>query len=243
MFNVTVQHNLDEVFAQMDSFVEELVPQAVAIAMQRTGEDVKQAEIDEIARVFDQPTPWTLNSVYVSNLKQRSNETHVWLKDIWGGGRTDIHYLAPQIYGGGRVDKRSEEIMRLTGILPDGMQVVPGKAAKLDAYGNVSRGLIMQVMSALRISETTAGRSSDRTKRSEKRRKNLPQFFVSRGAPSHLRPGIWQRVGKHVKPILMFTRAGQYEERFDFHGIAAKVANEVMPGHLRRAMLQLASAR
>lgn len=240
-FNVT--HNLDEVFAQMDSFVESLVPQAAAIAMQRTGEDVKQALIDEMARVFDQPTPWTLNSVYVSNIKQRRKETHVRLKDIWGGGRTDIHYLAPQIYGGGRVDRRSEEVMRLTGVLPDGMQVVPGKAAKLDAYGNVNRGLIMQVMSALRISETTSGRSSNRTERSEKRRKNLPQFFVSRGAPSHLRPGIWQRDGKRVKPILMFTRSGQYEERFDFHGVASKVSNEVMPGHLRQAMLQLQGAR
>ena len=242
MFTVTVQHNLDEVFAQMDSFVADLVPQAVASHC--TAPPRREAGRDRRDRAGVRPTD-SLDAQ--QRLRSQHQQTQpgddVWLKDTYGGARTDIHYLAPHIYGGGRVDKRSEEVMRLTGILPNGMQVVPGKAAKLDAYGNVSKGLIMQIMSALRISETLSGHTSDRTSRSIKRKKNLPQFFVSRGAPSHLRPGVWERSGKRVRPILMFTRSGQYETRFDFHGVAAKVADDVMPGHLRRAMLQLATSR
>ncbi len=40
--------------------------------------------------------------------------------------------------------------MRQAGVLPGGMFWVPGSAAKMDRYGNISTGQIVQIVSALK---------------------------------------------------------------------------------------------
>ena len=58
---------------------------------------------------------------------------------------------------GPRVDKASERNLRARGILPAGMFVVPAEGARLDQYGNMSRGQMIQILSGLGALEYRAG--------------------------------------------------------------------------------------
>ena len=62
MFTLTVQHNLDEVFARMDAMVERQIPFAAAKALTATAQDVQAELTAELPVVLDRPTPFTLNA-------------------------------------------------------------------------------------------------------------------------------------------------------------------------------------
>ncbi|MDF5999583.1 hypothetical protein P4050_14390 [Pseudomonas aeruginosa] len=55
------------------------------------------------------------------------------------------------------MDKASERNLRARGILPAGMFVVPAEGARLDQYGNMSRGQMIQILSGLGALEYRAG--------------------------------------------------------------------------------------
>lgn len=245
---LSTRTNLDQVFADLDDAVKRRLPIAVAIALTRTVQDIYAAEVDEMKQVFDRPNPFTLKSVRYSKATPQKLEAEVWLNDeTSGGGHAAAEYLIPQISGGFRIEKRSEYILRTTGILPTGMSIVPGKRARLDAYGNISTGLIQQVLSALRVSETLSGRTSDRPsarptgfrafdRRRARQRARQGEFFVAhrdRVHGRHLAPGIYRRLKGSIQPVIMFVRRPSYRGIFDFDQVAEDATNAVFGDHLR----------
>lgn len=244
---LTVRTNIDEVFLDLDALVRKRLPIAVAIAMTKTAQDVYAAEVAEMSRVFDRPTPFTLKSVRYSKATPQNLEASIWLNDeASGGGHAAAEYLIPQISGGLRIEKRSEYILRTAGILPAGMSIVPGQRARLDAYGNISTGLIQQVLSALRVSETLSGHTSDRPsarptgfrafdRRRARQRARQGEFFVAhrdRAHGRHLAPGIYRRLKGSIQPVIMFVRKPSYRGIFDFDQVATDTTNAVFGEHL-----------
>lgn len=130
--------------------------EAQAKALTFTAQDVKAAQEAELRRAIDRPTPYTLGGVYYLPATAANLEAVVALKDDYSphSGHTAANYLAPQIQGGGRQVKAFEKLLQLSGAMPQGWKAVPGKAARLDAYGNVSTGQIIQVLSQLRLTLT-----------------------------------------------------------------------------------------
>ena len=210
---------------------------AAAKALTFTAEAVRQAERAEMRRVFDRPTPYTINSLFLKGATPQNLEARVWFKTL--GAKS--HYLSPQVDGGARLPKAFEMHLRSAGILPQGMFAVPGGRAQLDAYGNFKSSELVKLLSALRALPQQgylANRSaaSARRRAKQKRPRALVNYFV--GAPKRGGPmGVWERVGQAgLRPILIFVRAPRYRKRFDFYGIAQRVAGEVFPVKYEREL-------
>ena len=239
MLTITMKSNIAEVTKRFRDLHQEQIPLAVAKALTFTAERVRDAERREMQRVFDRPTPFTLNSLYLRGATPARLEARVWFKDL----RFKQHYLVPQVQGGDRPLKRFEKYLQDSGWLPRGMFVVPGSRADLDAYGNVSRGQLIKVLSALRALPQTgylANRSAASAARraKSKRPKALVNYFVGKPKPSSP-DGIWERVGPlGLRPIFIFIRAPHYAVRFRFYEIAERTAqrefNAILEHELQR---------
>lgn len=230
---IDVRSDIDRVVSQFTVLRRDQLPFALALAVTRTGQLVKKAVEYEMPMAFDRPTPYTLGSVFLKAATKAIPVATVWLKDDASKGTPASKYLYPEIAGGGRGLKRFEKRLQMMGLLPSGMYAVPGSAAKLDAYGNISAGQIEQILSALGAAEIFSGYQANRTKASAKRKgAALKEYFVGRPG-GHAPLGIYQRVklgrGSAVKPIMIFVRQPIYHERYRFQEIAARVVSEEFP--------------
>lgn len=240
---------------------ERQVPFALAKGMTATIKDVREAQYKAMRQAFVAPTPYTLRSLYLRPATKARLEASTWLKDT--GSRP--HYLLPQIQGGNRTLKRFEERLVMHGYMQPNQRAVPAAGAKLDLYGNMSRGQIVQVLSQLRTAVVSGDYSNaNNTKRSRAKRQAVT-YFVSLGPSSrrfgyqgsrgkgrmyeqHLPAGVWLRRqfawGSAVKPVLLFVSRANYTKRWDYFGIADRVIADVMPGHVNAAVRDaLATAR
>jgi hypothetical protein len=132
----------------------------LATALTRAAQAVKLAQQAEMRDVFDRPSPYTLGSVFVDRARADKIEARVGIANSPGGrGRAPISWLRWQINGGQRTPKAYERALMRAGAMPDDMRTVPGKFARLDAFGNISAGQIRQILSQLRI-ELSSGATS-----------------------------------------------------------------------------------
>lgn len=230
------------------------VPYATAVALNKTAQLVRDAEKAEMQRVFDRPTRFTLNSVWVKRATKQSQEAIVWLKDDYG---TRAHYLMPQIEGGGRPLKRFEQRLVSLGAMRPGERAVPGKGVPLDAHGNLSRGLIVKILSQV----GSRGFHGDYSVKSDSRRSKAKRaseaYFVSTGPGGTLKymngepvrvsgrthrlaRGVWMRKnfaqGSAVRPVLLFVARAHYNARFKFYDVARQVIGREFEGQFRLAM-------
>jgi hypothetical protein len=255
----------------------------VATALTRTAVQVAEAERREIDDVFDRPVEFTRQAIYVSPAQGGSTRTRVTqdargqnvvvnmgpnlqpvqaevgVKNEAGRGRPAIKWLQYHIEGGRRRLKGYELLLKTAGHLPEGMVTVPGRFAKIDSYGNMSRGQILQVLSQLRIDSYQGstrslqklasaykgrGVKSLKTRLLSQQRRAGGEFVVFPNGRGRLRPGIyrmrntaWGRTDP--QPILMFVSKAQYEaERFDFFYVAQKAIGRHLPQEAGRAMLE-----
>lgn len=236
--------------ALVQRFSERRMNSAIATALTRAAIDVRDEAKAEMRRVFDRPTPYTLDSVFVRPAKPDRLEAVVEIKDdrgVTNGGTPATRYLLPQVHGGQRRLKRLEVALQAAGVLPQGWYVVPGAAARLDAYGNVSRGQVVQVLSQLRI-QLVAGSSRNMSFDARKRiraeqRAGGRYFVIKPGSRARAQPGVWQREWfvRGASPIFIFVNRAQYAPRFDFYGLAQRVAQERLPAQLQQAISESAS--
>lgn len=64
MMRLEMRDNIDNIVREMRGLARNKLPTAAAKALTFTAERVQLAEKAEMARVFDRPTRWTLNSIY-----------------------------------------------------------------------------------------------------------------------------------------------------------------------------------
>lgn len=225
---IKITHDLDKQRQQIGAYGKQ-VPYATAVALTRTAKLVEKDEVHEIRDVFDRPTPYTQKSVFVIPATKNKLVAEVELKNEATEAVAPSKFLRPQIFGGLRSLKRFEVALRNAGVLPNGYVTVPGSAAKFDAFGNMSRGQIVQILSYFKTNGL-AGFNFNANEASLKRRSRREarrvgargvQFFVGSPADGKLPLGIWQRFtfsrGSAIKPILLFVRSAVYQERFDFY--------------------------
>jgi hypothetical protein len=242
MMALDIRSNIDEVLARV-SEREKAIPVAISNALNTTVFKVRELEVQEMQRVLDRPTRFTLNSLFIERATASVPTARVYLKETWFGR----HYLRPNIYGGPRPLKGFEIVLRKAGLLPPGMFAVPGSGAQMDSFGNMSRGELLKVMSALKLAQQTAGFSANRTPDSARRRgRKLAQYFVGRPGKG-LPLGVWQSFrfahGSAVRPILIFVRQPLYSVRYKFEQVAEAVARKSFPLNLERELLNIPTGR
>ena len=232
-----------EVVAALGELALKQVPFATQLALNRTMSDVLKESRKELAQHLDRPTPYTLRAFMgVPATKDRPYAEVKLRDDAPSKGTPWRDVMLHNHEGGLRPYRKIEGAFFRLGLLPAGHMIVPGSAAKLNAYGNVPVAFQRTMISYFQ------GFSADgfMANMSEKRKAKMAnkgyhkghliktvgvEYFVSRGRGSigsrggihsrhsgHLAAGIYSRTGTHgsdIKPILMFVRRGRYRKRID----------------------------
>lgn len=225
MYRVTQTGSIADAIAQARDIPARVIPYAASTAINRTLSDARKDVRAEMPRVFDRPNAWTLNSLRVRPAKKEKLVGSLDVKDdAPNNGTRPEDYLLPSVEGGGRKEKRFERNLRYAGILSQGQRAMIGRDAKVDQYGNMSRGEIQRILTAVRASFDPAQNRTGSAK-SKKNAKKAPYLVAGLkwgGWTTKLKtPGIYIRDGREIKPVLVFTKKlPQYRKRLDFYGIA-----------------------
>lgn len=220
---------------------------ATVTAMNKSMEWADTAVRKEMRQVFDRPTPWVLNSLRIKHAKPSNMTAELAFKDI-NSVTSSSTMVLPHVDGGPRRFKAMEARLMGIGLMPAGYNAVPGAAAKLDGFGNMSRGQISQMLNVLgTYTESGFNKANINTvKRLAKgnAKKNVYGFTywvnpVGGTKAKHLQPGVYQRVatafGTSLKPVLIFVKQAKYKKRLDFYGITQRVIDKRFGGEFDRA--------
>ena len=152
-----------------------------------------------------------------------------------------------------RTNTAFERKLIAAGAMRDGDRMVPGRYAKRDAFGNVSRGQLVQILSQMRIDSTIGSTRSlprldfnDRKIDRNRKLRSIRAAYKRAGgqylalpngsARGKLLPGIYlvDRFNRQdILPVLIFVSKAQYEaRRFDFGYVAELAIQRNLPGHL-----------
>lgn len=234
--------DLDDALADLAKLGKQANP-ALAWAVNEVGAEAIKMLQTEARTAFDRPTRFTLNAFRLLRAKPSAPEAAVWVKDEKdgaGGGQAPEAWFEPQVYGGGRSVKRSEYRLREQGILPSGMFLAPGPGARMDAYGNMSRGHMQQVLSGLGA-DNPSGSTIVATRSARSLKKgHAKAFFVMKRGKTPI--GIAERRGKTLALVLLFVKQPNYSARFDFHRVVRRVAENdaLVEGAIGRAIERFA---
>lgn len=216
------------------------VARRVAYELAHRSADAVRAEMQA---VFDRPTPYVLRGVYVAPLADENSATVDWRPGSLGAIPTE-KILRAQVEGGPRRFKRFEKMLGL----PNSHKAVPGRWARLDAYGNISGSQIVSILSALRAFPEVGYTANINRAREAKRyaralragreptsRQTRTYFMVPVGnEEGNLPPGVYRRApnfGGAPLLIIAFVRDPVYRVRLTpvrvVQEIVARQANEV----------------
>lgn len=218
-----------------------------SLAINTVARHVRAEVLNEFRVKFDRPTPVTMRSLFTRPAdykKQPEPFAEVLVKDDPTGlsksRRSIAEIIGHQFVGGSRIPKRSEELLRTAGYLRSNEFIAPGPDAKLDPYGNVSRGQMQQILSALRAQfDPYSNRtSSERSRRNARRAGNI---FYSDGRPvvgrkKTVRRGIWasDRRGD-LKLLLVIIPSPGYQRLIDMQSIGDRVCAREWPAAVEAA--------
>lgn len=228
--NISLSIDVRDVLKQLADVKDKQLPFATSLAINRTAQKVKAKEEHEIRDVFDRPTPYIQNSVFIKPSTKTSLTAKVGIKDqAFGKGLPAIKPLQAEISGGERRLKRYEEALRSIGVLPEGYFTVPGEAANIDSFGNIARGQIVQILSYFRANRDvgSTSNSTDKTRAKLAKSTNTKRgisYFVGSPGDGKAPLGIWMKVfsnfGTAIRPILIFVKSANYEPIYDFKFVA-----------------------
>lgn len=238
-FRVVVKGNVAEFIGSLEATHKQVVF-AEMVALNRTARDAREAVRDEMKRVFDRPTRWSLNAFQIETAT-RSRLVATVVQKYAAGGRAPRTWFNPNVYGEARRAKAFENALASRLGLPIGSTFfMPGSGAKLDRYGNVSGGQLGQVLSDLGARQTDPNQNA--TDRSRKRNKRARHFVLQS------RNGSVNIVVKTSKGLsVVFTAvssAPDYAAIFQFHKVVERSAMKRYPIRFEEAFNQaVASAR
>lgn len=205
--------------------IRQQLPYATALALTRTAQHVKRSIEAGMPKAFDNPTRWTLNSLRLEPARKNKLQAVVAVKDKASRGNPALFWLSPEVHGGSRADKRAEFALKTAGLLPSGMQAVPGREAALNRFGNMTKTAIAKAVKGAQESE--AGQEQD----------GRAKYFVMRKQGKAI--GIAARFSKSRMGVVMaFVSSGRYEKRLDFYGTGEKAVKAVYKAELNKAIQQ-----
>ncbi|MEM1046470.1 MAG: hypothetical protein AAGL24_09975 [Pseudomonadota bacterium] len=176
------------------------LPFAFSLALNDAAVVAKEDETDAIQSSFDRPIPFTQKAIGMKRSTKRNLTVEVFVKTI------QTKYLDLQVHGGTRRPNNRA--------LP-----VPGKAMRLNKYGNMPRGAV------------------------DKRAKRADTFTGRPKGRPDLPAGIWKRTKRGLKLLVLFTDQEQFDPRFDFYGVFEAAIRRELPANIRSAVSRAMSTR
>lgn len=222
----------------------EQAPMAVAKSLTAIAVKARNAEKAKMAQVFDRPTPYALNSMFIKMATPELLEAKIWVRPVGGIDAQEQKFLGMEVFGSEagktRRHKPFEKQLIYKGIMPEYMYAVPTRSMPRDAYGNMSRGELIRLLSYLgAIAEV---RTRMNRKPSSKRKINYAYLYV-REKNGNYQPGIYKLTNKRLDRIIAFIPNPSYDPKFPFHDVGAGVfrenwretVNEQILGIIKRA--------
>lgn len=227
---------LDALKQGLTEFQQTLYPTAMRNALNDVAFMAKDAVVARMKTDLDRPTPYTLNAMAVEKASKDKLTARVHFKDPERLSESQ-HYLYPTTYGVMRGFKKFEAALYAKRILPSGWYAVPGKDQPLDSYGNVSSGLMKEIIAWFDANPSIAGFQSNMTDATRARRRKGTrktfgyEFFALRKASGRMLPGIYRRVffpdHTQIYSVFLFVPKAHvwYATKYNFHQTARDVFN------------------
>ena len=239
--NISIKSDIDKLKKDLTTLQKKQIPAATQWALNGTAKKVKAAEQREIKRVFNSPTRFTVNSLWIKWARKSKLEALVKLKDEAYKGNPAAKYLQSEIEGGARRHKGFEKLLIAKGQMPRNMYAIPSRTIKKNQYGNVSNGVIQKILSGLSSQRDVY----QNARKGSSRSKTLGKYFAGIVGSTH---GIWDVARLHKgQPALLFlfvTGAPNYRKRFDFQRVAQKTIKTVFTREFDKSLKKaLATAR
>ncbi|WP_019919057.1 hypothetical protein [Methyloversatilis discipulorum] len=249
MIRGEVSFDLGELDRFLTQMQRDRVPAAAARALNDNAFGYRKQLQATMASSFDRPTPYTLRAFVVDKAGARAAlqadtyrimglpspapsgriEAHVYLnEDPNKQGLEPFDTIGHQFTGGEPAFTGFERALRRIGVLPPGWHAVPGGGVRLNGYGNVSPGLIVQLISYFQAfgeqgyranaSERTrkrrAGKGvveySDVASRQARKVKTIAgvEYFISRGRGEFTGARTWKSGRMQHLPPGIYARTG-----------------------------------
>lgn len=224
MLNITATGSIAQMIREVRDIPARVLPYAASTALTRTAQRAaKEALPAEMRRVFDRPTPYALNSLFVQPSTTQTLSARVMVKNMAGTGVVPENFLQPEVEGGARREKGLEKALRYMGILRSGERVVPSREMALDAFGNVPGPRVRSILNQLKTQNFKGG-----------------GMFAGEVGRKKTR-GIWLRNGKgasrKITPLFIFTATQpKYRPRLNFTGVVEKTAQKYFAEEFSIAM-------
>jgi len=203
------------------------IPFALSLGINRTLNDIRDAERNRIGAAFANPSAFTRSAVRVRYTKRTDLDGRVFVADDARG-----IYLLPQEVGGPRRRKPFEIILIKAGVMRQTERAIP-------ASGRVTRAMLRQIISQVSAMQQEA---MPQGAKGAKARRRSGAFFVPRDpAPGKtgMPRGIWRRQSGRNEPIIWFTEnIPTYRPRFQFRQTGLSAAKSKISSHMRDAARQ-----
>lgn len=184
-----------------------VMPYAAAVALTKAAKRGQQAVIDQMPKSFRSPVAYTLNATRIEVATKDKLFARIAVKDA--GNARQQSYLLPGVEGGGRNEKGMERALQSAGILLSGERAMPGAGVARDSHGNVSANTVRTILRQV----ARPGASQSR---------GAGAMFAGAVGRKQTR-GIWEREGRRLKPLFIFTtNLPTYRPRLDFAGAAER---------------------
>jgi hypothetical protein len=246
MFLTDWKTNADKMVAAINAFPANVVRPAAVDALNWLAYDLVEVEKAEMGSVFDDPAPWTLNSLKVEKASLSKPVAGVGWRST--NARTEAgKYLMPQVKGGPRPQTPFEYRLVSMGKLGADEFLVPARFAERNGRGDLNTGQLTKILSDLGAIDTAtkyAG-ARNRGKRNTETyyidRKGRGEFFGN--ATTNAPPGIYLNKGARRR-LLVFAIVSQprYRPIFDFYGVADRYKAANFADKFRRALERRLSA-
>lgn len=233
---------LSQVRAALSEFSDRRFRAVVSTALTRAAKDMAAEWQEQIDRRIDRPVARTKSATVFLSATAVTLTSEVRVKDQMSG-TPPATYLNPQERAGGRRAKKFELALQASGAMPRGYVTVPGRAAQLDGYGNVSRSQIIAIIAALGadyspgyqrvISKNTAKRLASLTRRGRQYVSVHPDDAKNLG----MSPGIYERTAEGgLRAVFLYVRAVRYRKTLDLERLAAKEGPQIVGREFVRAV-------
>ncbi len=222
MVAVTITHDIQNTIRLLNNRVRRQLPFATSKALNETAKKV-QAEVQQsLANNFDRVTPFVLKSIFIKYSNKQKLESVVYLRDrpLSKNPNSLAEIIAQQFKGGPRIRTRLEGALTRAGLISGNEYVAPGAGAKLDQYGNMSRGQIQQLLSQLFAAPLSEANRSN-SARSRKSVKRAGRIFWSYG--NHLPRGAYIDGPGGLRPLLNVVSPPSYRKRINMQAIAERI--------------------
>ena len=201
---LSIQSDFKKITKTLNELQKTQVPFATAKALNELGQQTKEFQRELLKREIDNPTRFTVNSVFSSFTNKRAVQSgkafvEVGLKDkSSNGGGTAARYLQPLLRGGKRETKRFEYQIRRK--VKDKKYIALTDANRRNRFGNVGRARINNIIKGI----------------------NDPEGKFELVANTGL---IYEKKKRSRKVVGVLTNAPRYTKQFDLVKSSIKFAD------------------